>query len=113
RWRSWLPLSIFSMGGTVWILSLLLWPITLLAVVSAWQKLQPSQLESDPVVSGWPLIHALLVPVARTALVQAALLTFVLALNNFAVPAILQVKVFPAERWVRFSSNFDSVGRMR
>jgi ABC-type Fe3+ transport system permease subunit len=32
--------------------------------------------------------------------------TFVLALNNFAVPAILQVKVFPAEMWVRFSTNY-------
>src|SRR5438094_928412 len=37
-WRGWLPLNIFSLPGTVWILSLLLWPITLLAVVSAWQR---------------------------------------------------------------------------
>jgi len=31
-----------------------------------------------------------------------------LALNNFAVPAILQVKVFPAEMWVRFNTTFDT-----
>ena len=112
-WRGWLPLNIVSLGGTVWILSLLTWPITLLMVLSAWQRLEPSQLESDVAVSGWWLIRGLLWPLARTALAQAAVLTFVLALNNFAVPAILQVKVFPAEMWVRFNTTFDTVGALQ
>jgi ABC-type Fe3+ transport system permease subunit/DNA-binding beta-propeller fold protein YncE len=112
-WRSWLPLNIVSLGGTVWILSLLTWPITLLMVLSAWQQLEPSQLESDVAVSGWWLIRGLLWPLGRTALAQAAVLTFVLALNNFAVPAILQVKVFPAEMWVRFNTTFDTLGALR
>src|SRR5207247_1928775 len=112
-WRGWLPLNIYSLGGAVWILSLLVWPITLLAVASAWRRLEPSQLESDPAVTGWALIRGLLLPVALTALAQAAVLTFVLALNNFAVPAILQVKVFPAEIWVRFNTTFDTLGALR
>jgi ABC-type Fe3+ transport system permease subunit len=112
-WRGWLPLSIVSLGGTVWILSLLTWPITLLMVLSAWQRLEPSQLESDVAVSGWWLIRGLLWPLGRTALAQAAVLTFVLALNNFAVPAILQVKVFPAEMWVLFNTTFDTIGALR
>jgi ABC-type Fe3+ transport system permease subunit len=112
-WRDWLPLNIVSLGGTVWILSLLTWPITLLMVLSAWQRLEPSQLESDVAVSGWWLIRGLLWPLGRTALAQAAVLTFVLALNNFAVPAILQVKVFPAEVWVRFNTTFDTVGALQ
>src|SRR6266581_793617 len=107
-WRRWFPLNIISVGGTVWILSLLLWPITLLAVLSAWQRLEPSQLESDMALTGWNLIRALLLPLAWPALLQAAVLTFVLALNNFAVPAILQVKVFPAEVWVRFNASLDA-----
>ena len=112
-WRGWLPLNIVSLGGTVWILSLLTWPITLLMVLSAWQRLEPPQLESDVAVSGWWLMRGLLWPLARTALAQAAVLTFVLALNNFAVPAILQVKVFPAEVWVRFNTTFDTVGALQ
>src|SRR4029077_14563078 len=92
---------------------LLTWPITMLAVLSAWRELEPAQLESDPAVTGWALIHALVWPLGRTALVQAAVLTFVLALNNFAVPAILQVKVFPAEMWVRFTTTFDALGALR
>ena len=112
-WRGWLPLDIFSFGGTVWILALLTWPVTLLATLGAWQALESSQLESDPSLTGWNLLRHLLFPLARPALGPALLLTFVLALNNFAVPAILQVKVFPAEVWVEFSTTFDSWAALR
>src|SRR5882672_6221641 len=73
-WRGWLPLDIFSLGGAVLIISLLLWPICLFSVLSAWKRLQPSQLESDPALTGWSLVRALLFPMARTSLIQAALL---------------------------------------
>jgi ABC-type Fe3+ transport system permease subunit/DNA-binding beta-propeller fold protein YncE len=112
-WHAWLPVNIFSLGGTVWILSLVLWPLSLLLISGAWQRLEPSQLESDMMVSGWWFMRALLFPLARTALAQAAMLIFVLALNNFAVPAILQVKVFPAEMWVRFNTTFDTLGSLQ
>src|SRR5213078_404114 len=48
-----------------------------------------------------------------TALGQTAVITFVLALMNFAVPAILQVKVFPAVMWVRFYTSFDVPGSLK
>jgi ABC-type Fe3+ transport system permease subunit/sugar lactone lactonase YvrE len=112
-WRGWLPFDIFSLGGSVWILTLLTWPITLLMVWSAWTQLESSQLESDSAVSGWTLIRAILWPIARPAIAQAAVLTFVLALNNFAVPAILQTKVFPDEVWIRFNTTFDTLGAIR
>jgi len=111
-WRGWLPLNIVSLGGTIWILSLMTWPITLLLVLGAWQKLEPAQLESDAAVSGGWLLRGLLWPLGRAALAQALVLTFVLALNNFAVPAILQVKVLPAEIWVRFNTTFDTAGAL-
>ena len=112
-WHRWLPINIFTFGGTAWILALMLWPIPLLAVSSAWRRLEPAQLESEPALTGLALLRWLLLPLARGPLVQAALLTFVLALNNFAVPAILQVKVFPAEMWVRFNTAFDTAGALR
>src|SRR5436309_8483509 len=59
-WRSWLPLNIYSPGGTIWILTLLTWPIPLLGAVSAWQRLEPAQLESDPALEGAALIRWLL-----------------------------------------------------
>jgi len=111
-WHKWVPFNIFSLGGTVWILSLLLWPLSLLLVWGAWHRLEPAQLEADMHVTGWGLMRALLLPLARSALAQAATLTFVLSLNNFAVPAILQVKVFPAEMWIRFNTTFDTLGSL-
>ncbi|MEY4385526.1 MAG: hypothetical protein RLY20_809 [Verrucomicrobiota bacterium] len=111
--RGWLPLNIFSLPGAAWILALLLWPITALAVWSRWERIEPELLEVEPALRGAALIRHLLLPVARTPLLLAGALTFVLALNNFAVPAILQVKVFPAEMWVEFSSNFDSLSAFK
>ncbi len=106
-WREWLPANIYSMGGAIWTLLLLNWPISFLFVTAAWRRIQAAQLEADPRLEGRFLLRCLLLPLARTALVQSSILTFVMALNNFAVPAILQVKVFPAEVWVRFNTTFD------
>lgn len=107
RWKSWCPLPIYSLTGTVWILTLLTWPIPFFMALAAWRKVEPAHLEVDPMLRGSALIRWLLLPAARTALAQSAVLTFVLALNNFSVPSILQVKVFPAEIWVGFNTTFD------
>jgi len=104
--RSWLPFRIYSLGGTIWILSLLLWPITTLLVLSGWRRLEAAQLECEPALTGFALVRVLLVPLARGELALAAVVTFVLALNNFAVPTILQVRVFTEELWVRFNTTF-------
>jgi iron(III) transport system permease protein len=111
--KPWLPLSIYSLGGTVWILALLTWPISLLFVLGAWQRLEPAQLEADTALTGVALIRWLLWPLAKAAVGQAAVLTFVLALNNFAVPALLQTKVYPAEVWVSFNTTFDSIAALK
>ncbi len=111
--RRWLPFNIYSLPGTIWILALLLWPITTFAALAAWRRLDAAQLECEPALTGIALLRHLLLPVARGELALAASLTFVLALNNFAVPAILQTKVLPDEMWVRFNTQFDTLGALR
>ncbi|TAK99245.1 MAG: 6-bladed beta-propeller [Verrucomicrobia bacterium] len=111
--RKWLPFGIYSLGGTIWILALLLWPITLFAALAAWRRLEAAQLECEPAMTGWSLLRGLLVPAAKGELALAAVLTFVLALNNFAVPAILQTKVLPDEMWVQFNTKFDTLAALR
>lgn len=106
-WRTWLPFDIYSLGGSVWIMTWMYWPIALLLAAGSFQQLQPEQLESTPELRGWPLVRRLLLPISRPALAQAALLIFVLALNNFAVPSLLQTKVYTEEIWVRFNTTFD------
>ncbi len=112
-WRRWLPFNIYSLGGTIWLLALLTWPISFFFAGAAWRRVEPSQLEVDPMLRGSALLRWLLLPMARTALVQGAVLTFVLGFNNFAVPAILQVKVYPAELWVDFNTTFDNMAALR
>jgi ABC-type Fe3+ transport system permease subunit/streptogramin lyase len=104
--RGWLPLKIYSLGGTIWTLTLMLWPITLFALLAAWRRLEAAQFECEPAMTGFALLRWLLLPVAKGELGLAAVLTFVLALNNFAVPAILQTKVLPDEMWVQFNTTF-------
>ncbi len=111
--RPWLPLKIYSLGGTIWILALLLWPITLLAAMAAWRRLEAAQFECEPAMTGWSLLRWLLVPAAKGELALATVLTFVLALNNFAVPAILQTKVLPDEMWVQFNTKFDTMAALK
>jgi ABC-type Fe3+ transport system permease subunit/DNA-binding beta-propeller fold protein YncE len=111
-WRAWLPLNVYSLPAAAGVMALLLWPVSALLTFGAWQKLDPALFEADPRLRGGRLLRGLLLPAAAPALAQAAVLTFVLALNNFAVPAILQVKVFTAEIWLRFSTNFDYAGAL-
>lgn len=111
--RGVVPLKIYSLGGTVWILALMLWPIPTLAALAAWRRLETAHFECEPALRGARLLRWLLLPAARGELALAALLTFVLALNNFAVPAILQTRVLPDEVWIRFNTQFDASGALR
>lgn len=110
--HSWVPLNLYSLGGTVLLLTLSLWPISMFAALAAWQRLEPGHLESEPQLTGLKLCRWLLWPLARGSVGLAAILVFVLALNNFAVPAILQVKVLPAEMWVSFSTHLDALAAL-
>jgi iron(III) transport system permease protein len=109
-WRTWLPFNLYSLGGAVWLLTLLYWPITALFVLGAWSQLEASQLEIEPLMRGGRLVRHLLWPMGRVAAGQAAVLTFVLALNNFSVPVILQVRVFPEELWLAFTTRLNEEG---
>jgi ABC-type Fe3+ transport system permease subunit len=109
----WLPMNIFSLAGVIWILVLMLWPIPALAIWSAWQKLEPIHFEIDSALHGFKLIKVLLWPAAKSVTFIGTAVVFALALNNFAVPAILQVKVFPAEVWVQFNTNLDALAALQ
>lgn len=108
KWRSAIPFDIFSLPGTVWILALLLWPVPALAMHAAWRKLEPAFIEADAALRGPMLFRLLLWPAAKSLAGVAAAVVFALALSNFAVPAILQVKVYPAEMWVQFNTHLNA-----
>jgi iron(III) transport system permease protein len=106
-WRSWLPVNIYSVPGAIGILASLYWPIPMLASLAAWRRIESPQLESDPLLRGFALVRFLLWPIARPTIGVAALIVFVLALNNFSVPSILQVRVLPANLWISYNTNLN------
>jgi len=108
RWRSWLPISIYSMGGAMLVLSSLLWPLAAFLGWAAWRGLDTAHFEVEPAAEGTALLRAVLWPAARPALGAALVLGFTLALNNVSVPFLLQVKVLPAAAWLEFSTNFSA-----
>jgi len=105
--KPWLSLDIYSHGGVAWVLTLMLWPLPCLMCLGALKRLTAEMLDAEPGLCGWPLLRSLLLPMTLPAVLQSGLIVFALAFNNIAVPAILQVKVFPAQFWVQFSTSYN------
>jgi ABC-type Fe3+ transport system permease subunit/DNA-binding beta-propeller fold protein YncE len=106
-WRTYVDFNLYSLPGTVFLITVSLWPIPFLLVLGALQRMQLIHLEQEPQLRGWPLIKYLLWPSCRPAVGLAAALSFVLALNNFSIPVLLQTKVYTEEVWLAFSTRFD------
>jgi ABC-type Fe3+ transport system permease subunit/DNA-binding beta-propeller fold protein YncE len=106
-WRSWLDFDIYTLKGTVLLLSLLFWPIPFFFLLGAILNIEKIYLEQEPALRNFSFLRFLLWPLARPALIQAFALVFVLSLNNFAVPTLLQTKVFSEEVWLSFNTKFD------
>jgi ABC-type Fe3+ transport system permease subunit/sugar lactone lactonase YvrE len=115
-WRGLMSPEVVERGSlflTTLTLASLLWPLTTFLVLGAWTKLQPELLEADPQLRGTRLLRGLLLPAAHAELTVAAAITLTLALANFTVPVLFQVRVFTEEFWIRFNTQFDTVGALR
>ncbi len=102
-----------SLPLTALVLATLLWPITTFLVLGAWSKLRNEHLEAEPMMRGGRLVGRLLLPAARYELGIAGVVTLALALANFTVPTLFQVRVFTEEFWIRFNTQFDTAGALR
>ena len=112
-WRQYLDFDIYSFGGTVLVLTMQLWPIAFVLALARLRGMERAYLEQEPLLRGIALWRFLLWPFCRGTILQSALLIFVLALNNFSVPALLQTKVYPAEVWLSFNTRFDYLEAVR
>jgi ABC-type Fe3+ transport system permease subunit/DNA-binding beta-propeller fold protein YncE len=102
-----------SLPLTAFVLATLLWPLTTFLALGAWTKLQTEHLEAEPLMRSGRLLRTLLLPSARGELGVAFVVTLALALANFTVPTLFQVRVFTEEFWIRFNTQFDTAGALR
>jgi ABC-type Fe3+ transport system permease subunit/DNA-binding beta-propeller fold protein YncE len=112
-WRPYFNFDIYSLKGTVLLITLQLWPIIFLLSLGAILRIDRTYLEQEPLLRGGTLMRYLVLPSCRVALAFSLPVTFVLALNNFTVPALLQTKVFAAEVWLSFNTKFDYAEALR
>ncbi len=96
---------LYSIPGAAGVLGLLLWPIPFFFLWSRRGALVRAMEELDPFVCGRRLFVGMLWPQMQRPLAWGALLAFGLAVNNLAVPGILQVRVLAEEVFVRFNAD--------
>ena len=97
---SWL----YSLPGAILLLSFLLWPISYFCLRTREGALMQSILYLDPFVGGGGFL-VLLWNHLKQPLLLGGMFVFGLAINNLAVPGILQVRVLAEEILVRFNTE--------
>jgi iron(III) transport system permease protein len=92
------PVSVTGLGGVIWALAGLLWPVVALLLARALRGV-PAGLEEAARLETSPgrAVAMAAAPHARPALGAAALLVFLLALADYAVPGTMGVTVYPVE----------------
>lgn len=108
--RPWLPAgaSVYSLPGAILLLASQAWAISALAVSGELSRFDRQILELEPGVHGWMAIRTVLLPACRVAWLPTAVATFVLAINQFSIPTILQVQVVTDELWIALNNRLDA-----
>src|SRR5882724_2728770 len=98
----------YSLTGAILVLGLSLYPLSMLATEAAARRVEASLEEAALLVAGpRRTVWSITLPLIAPSIAGAALLTFVLALSEFSVPAVLRVGVFTTEVFTAFAALYD------
>jgi iron(III) transport system permease protein len=98
----------YSLPGAVVVLSLVLYPLSMLATEVALRRIEPRLEEAALVVaSPGQVLQRITLPLVAPAVAAAALVIFVLAVSEFGVPGLLRVRVFTTEVFTAFAALYD------
>lgn len=98
----------YSLTGAVVVLSLVCYPLSMLATEVAARRVEP-RLEEAALVAAAPgrVLRRITLPLVAPAIAAAALVIFVLAASEFGVPGLLRVRVFTTEIFTAFAARYD------
>ena len=104
----WLPEWTYSLPAAVVVLSLVLYPLSMLATEVAMRRIDGRLEEAGLIVAppGRVLRHITL-PLVAPSVTAAALIIFVLAVSEFGVPGLLRVRVYTTEVFTAFAALYD------
>jgi iron(III) transport system permease protein len=99
----------YSVSGAIVVLGLVYYPLSMLATELAMRRID-GRLEEAALVVASPgrVLRRISLPLAAPSILAAALLTLVLAVSEFGVPALLRVRVYTTEVFTAFAALYDS-----
>ncbi|MCA1560611.1 MAG: ABC transporter permease subunit [Acidobacteria bacterium] len=98
----------YSLPAAIVILSLVLYPLAMLATELAMRRID-GRLEEAAVIAAPPrrVLWRITLPLIAPTVVAAALIIFVLAVSEFGVPGLLRVRVYTTEVFTAFAALYD------
>lgn len=98
----------YSLPAAIFILSLVLYPLSMLATEVAMRRID-GRLEEAALIVAPPhrVLWRITLPLAAPTIVAAALIVFVLAVSEFGVPGLLRVRVYTTEVFTAFAALYD------
>ena len=98
----------YSLPAAIVILSLALYPLSMLATELAMRRID-GRLEEAGLIAAAPLrvLRRITLPLVAPSVIAAALIIFVLAVSEFGVPGLLRVRVYTTEVFTAFAALYD------
>ena len=99
---------IYTLPGAIVVLSLVFYPVSMLATEVAMRQIDGRLEEAALMVApSGRVLRRITLPLVAPAVAAAALLIFVLAISEFGVPGLLQVRVYTTEVFTAFAALYD------
>jgi len=98
----------FSLPGAIVVLSLVFYPLSMLATEVALRRID-GRLEEAGLVyaSSAVVLRRISLPLVAPSILAAALIIFVLSVSEFGVPGLLRVRVYTTEVFTAFAALYD------
>ena len=98
----------YSLSGAVLVLTTVFYPLAMVATEVALRRID-GRLEEAALMSAPParVLRRISLPLAGPSIVAATLMIFVLAISEFGVPGLLQVRVYTTEVFTAFAALYD------
>lgn len=98
----------YSLPAAILVLSVVFYPVSMLVTEVAMRRID-GRLEEAALMVAPPgrMLRRITLPLVAPSVVSAALMIFVLAISEFGVPGLLQVRVYTTEVFTAFAALYD------
>jgi iron(III) transport system permease protein len=100
--------QLYGLPGCVFVMVCALMPLMVILTIVALRSIDPRLEEAARLTADWPsTLRHITLPIAQPAIVFAALIIFLLAIGEVAVPMLLRYPVYPVQTLVQFAAFYD------